>query len=93
MLKHNSYFDDNVQSVGFERLGRAHSVGVVEPGQYRFDTAAAERMTIVSGAFLVKRDGDSSWQLYSAGTYFEIAANSAFDVKTEGATAYLCEYL
>lgn len=93
MLKHNSYFDRKVQSVGFERLGRAHSVGVVEPGEYRFDTAAAERMTIVSGAFLVKRAGEQGFQLYSAGTYFEVAANSAFDVKTEGPTAYLCEYL
>ncbi len=92
MVKHNSYFEGEVQSLGFERLGRPISVGVVEAGEHRFDTVAAERMTVVSGEFQVRLKGEESWKHYSAGTYFEIGATSSFDVRVAGATAYLCEY-
>ena len=47
MLKHNTYFDGNVQSIGFERLGRRMTAGVIAPGEYHFGTDAAERMTVV----------------------------------------------
>ena len=36
MLKHNTYFQGGVQSVGFERNGRRHSVGVVDRGEFHF---------------------------------------------------------
>ncbi|MDB5987573.1 MAG: hypothetical protein JWR16_2626 [Nevskia sp.] len=93
MLKHNVYFDGGVQSIGFERNGARASVGVVEPGSFHFGTAAAERMHVVSGALRAKI-GDGAWQLYPAGTAFEIAANSGFDVEAIGGpAAYLCEFL
>lgn len=42
----------------------------------------------------VKLDGEEEWHRYAAGTYFEIAGNSGFDVKSVGGpAAYLCEYL
>ena len=56
-LKHNSYFDGNVQSVGFERNGRRATVGVIAPGSYHFGTEAPERMTVISGELAVKPDG------------------------------------
>ena len=93
MLKHNTYFDGRVQSIGFERNGLRQSVGVIVPGEYRFDTGAAERMTVVSGALEVRLDGETDYRLYPAGTYFEVAAKSAFDVRTTAESAYLCEYL
>ena len=34
MLKHNSYFDGKVQSVGFERLARRMTVGVIAEGNF-----------------------------------------------------------
>jgi purine/pyrimidine-nucleoside phosphorylase len=46
MLKHNTYFEGKVQSVGFERNGFKATVGVIAPGEYHFNTAAAERMTV-----------------------------------------------
>jgi len=49
MLKHNSYFDGKVQSLGFERNGRKQTAGVIIPGEYHFSTDAPERMTVVSG--------------------------------------------
>jgi uncharacterized protein YaiE (UPF0345 family) len=41
MLKHNTYFDGMVQSVGFERNGRRASVGVVDAGEFAFDVRAS----------------------------------------------------
>jgi uncharacterized protein YaiE (UPF0345 family) len=92
MLKHNTYFEGNVQSVGFERNGLRATVGVIAPGEYHFNTAAAERMSVISGQVSAKLNGD--WQVYPAGTYFEVPANSGFDVRAEGGpAAYLCEFL
>ena len=93
MLKHNSYFDGQVQSVGFERNGLKATVGVIAPGEYRFNTGVAERMTVVSGRLSVKL-ADGEWHHYPAGTAFEFASNSHFDVRAEGGSAaYLCEFL
>ncbi len=93
MLNHNSYFDGKVQSVGFERNGRKATVGVMEPGQYHFNTGAPERMTVTSGALRVKLPGDSQYQLYPAGTAFEVPGQSGFDLDVSQASAYLCEFL
>ncbi len=93
MLKHNTYFDGAVQSLGFERNGLRASVGVIVPGEYHFGTGAAERMTVTSGLLRAKLPG-GDWQHYPAGSYFEIAANSGFDVQAVGGpAAYLCEFL
>lgn len=93
MLKHNSYFDGQVQSVGFERLGRKLSAGVIDQGEFHFGTDAPERMTVVSGELLVKLDGTSEWSRYPAGTVFEVRGKSGFDVKAVLPAAYVCEYL
>lgn len=94
MPTHNTYFDGNVQSVGFTRNGRKTTVGVIATGEYHFGTAAAERMSVISGELHAKRDGASTWTVYPAGTSFEIAADSGFDViAVGGPAAYLCEYL
>ncbi len=93
MLKHNSYFDGKVQSIGFERLGRSASVGVIETGTHTFSTGAPERMTLISGELEVKLPGYDEMRLYAAGTAFEVEGNSSFDVKATAPAAYLCEYL
>src|SRR5438128_520253 len=49
MLKHNSYFDGKIQSIGFERLGRRLTSGVIDRGEFHFNTDAPERMTVTSG--------------------------------------------
>jgi uncharacterized protein YaiE (UPF0345 family) len=101
-LKHNSYFDGNVQSIGFERHGRRATAGVIAPGTYHFGTEAPERMTIVSGLLLARpdanprgeREGEGErWSAYPAGTSFEIAGHSGFDVRAAEPVAYLCEFL
>ena len=93
MLKHNSYFEGKVQSVGYERNGRRATVGVIDPGEFHFGTEAAERMTVVSGELWAKLPGESAWRAFPAGTSFEVPAKSGFDVKAAGPSAYLCEFL
>ena len=93
VLKHNSYFDGRVQSIGYERHGRRATVGVIAPGEYHFGTEAPERMTVLSGELMVKADGGGGWAQYPAGTTFEIGGASGFDVRSTQASAYLCEFL
>jgi uncharacterized protein YaiE (UPF0345 family) len=93
MLKHNSYFDAQVQSVGFERNGRSQTVGVIDTGEFHFNTHAAERMTVVSGELWVRPSGTADWRAYPAATTFEVAAHSGFDVRAHAPAAYLCEFL
>jgi uncharacterized protein YaiE (UPF0345 family) len=93
MLKHFTYFEGNVQSIGFERNGRRATVGVVAPGEFHFGTDAPERMTVVSGELEVKLQGESAWRSYPAGTSFEVAGKSGFDVRARHPSAYLCEFL
>ena len=91
MLKHNTYFEGNVQSIGFERHGRRMTAGVIAPGEFHFGTDAPERMTVVSGELEVKV-GDE-WRSYPAGTVFEVAGKSGFDVRAKEPAAYVCEFL
>ncbi len=94
MLKHNTYFDGRVQSIGFERNGLKATTGVIAPGEYHFNTGAAERMSVISGQLGVRFAGTSDWQRFAAGTNFEVPANSGFDVQAlDGPAAYLCEFL
>ena len=93
MLTHNVYFEGQVQSIGFERNGRSATVGVIAPGEFRFGTGAAERMTITSGALHVRLEGGDAWQFYAGGTSFEVPGKSAFFVRAEAPCAYLCEFL
>jgi uncharacterized protein YaiE (UPF0345 family) len=93
MLKHNTYFEDRVQSIGFERHGRRATVGVIAPGEYHFGTDAPERMTVVSGELEARPQGEAAWRVYPAGTSFEVAGKSGFDVRAREPSAYLCEFL
>ncbi|KMV29552.1 pyrimidine/purine nucleoside phosphorylase [Photobacterium swingsii] len=93
MLKNNEYFDGQVKSIGFETQGDHCSVGVMAAGEYKFGTAAPEKMTVVKGALIVKLPGHVEWETYSAGDSFEVPGDSAFEVKVVEPTAYLCDYL
>jgi uncharacterized protein YaiE (UPF0345 family) len=91
MLKHNTYFEGKVQSIGFERHGRRLTAGVIAPGEYHFGPDAPERMTVISGE-LEAKVGDT-FRVYPAGTAFEVPGKSGFDVRAKEPTAYLCEFL
>ena len=92
MLKVNEYFDGQVKSIGFQGDELSSSVGVMVAGEYRFDTAQFETMTVISGALMVKLPNQDSWQEFKAGQSFTVAANQMFDLKVSQACAYLCTY-
>ena len=93
MLKHNQFFDGKVQSVGFERNGRRQTAGVIDAGEFHFNTDAPERMTIVSGELWAKLPGETAFRAFPAGCAFEVPGKSGFDVKASAPAAYLCEFL
>ena len=92
-MKHNSYFDAKVQSLGFERHGRKQTVGVNAPGEYHFNTDGDDRMTVVCGELRARHTGAHEWTAYPAGTAFEIPAKSGFDVKASEPSAFWCEFI
>ncbi len=93
MIKEKSYFDGGVKYLGFDQQGSSVSVGVMLPGEYTFGTAAPERMTVVKGELVIKRDGETEWSSFKSGEAFEVKGDSSFDLQVSIATAYLCEYL
>lgn len=94
MLKHNTYFEGRVQSIGFERNALRATVGVIAPGEYHINTPTAERVSVISGQLRARLPDAAEWQNFAAGTYFEVPANSGFDVQAVGGpAAFLCEFL
>jgi len=92
MLSVNSYFDDQVKSIGFDSPEGAVSSGVMAPGEYTFGTSQNEVMKVVHGELVVRLPETDEFKAYPAGTQFSVAANCAFDVKVATSTAYLCYY-
>ncbi|MAW56544.1 MAG: pyrimidine/purine nucleoside phosphorylase [Oceanospirillales bacterium TMED33] len=88
----NSYFDDQVLSLGFDNSNGTSSVGVMAPGSYEFSTSQDERMVVLSGAIVVQRQSDPEPVLYSDGEEFDVPRDQSFSVEATEATAYLCEY-
>ncbi|MGF1909253.1 pyrimidine/purine nucleoside phosphorylase [Vibrio kasasachensis] len=92
-MKHNVYFEGNVQSLAFTQYSDESSVGVMAPGEYTFGTASPEKMSVIKGALTIKREGEADWVTFRDGESFNVAGDSSFQLKVEIATAYLCEYL
>lgn len=93
--KANIYFDGNVTSRSYvDSEGNNKSLGIMMPGEYTFGTDAAEHMEIISGNVEVLLSGlESNWEEIKAGEYFEVPANSSFDIKVNEITDYCCSYI
>ena len=92
MFKTNEYFDGKVKSMAFQTETLPATVGVMAPGDYTFNTADKEKMTVVSGAMTIKRKEDNETITFSSGESFNVDADSSFEVKISVETAYLCLY-
>ena len=93
MVEVNEYFDGKVKSLAVHASTGKKTVGVMEPGEYEFDTQTKEAITVISGEFSVYFAEYDEWEDFGAGASFEIPAGSKFKVKVTQDTAYLCEYL
>ena len=90
----NIYFDGQVTSRTVQFYdGETKTLGIMLPGEYRFNTESPELMEIQQGKVLVKLDGQQDWSEYGSGSSFEVPGASAFDIKVESVTDYCCSYL
>lgn len=92
MFKTNEYFEGKVKSIAFQGQNKPATVGVMAAGDYVFNTADKEKITVVSGEMKIKFNADEEIQSYTAGQSFDVAENSTFDVNVTADCAYLCEY-
>ncbi len=93
MLKVNEYFDGKVKSIAFTNKDGNATVGVMEQGEYEFNTSSIEYMTIVSGTLSVLLPGADNWKLYGKNETFTVPANKSFKVEAAEQTVYICFYI
>ena len=92
MFKTNEYFDGKVKSIAFQGQSKPATVGVMATGEYVFNTAEKEKMTVITGELIITFAGTSDAQTFTAGQSFDVPAESAFNVTVPEDCAYLCEY-
>ncbi|OYW75886.1 MAG: hypothetical protein B7Z37_11215 [Verrucomicrobia bacterium 12-59-8] len=95
VTKANVYFDGKVvsHSILFPD-GSKKTLGLIYPGDFHFGTAKAERMEIVAGDCVVKLDGGDAKAAYTGGQFFDVPANSGFDITvSSGICEYICSFL
>ncbi|MFT4863811.1 MAG: hypothetical protein ACI95C_003046 [Pseudohongiellaceae bacterium] len=90
----NIYFNGGVTSRNLVLpTGEKKTLGIMQVGEYRFDTAAKELMEIQAGEVEVLLPGAAQWKTIAGGESFEVPGNSAFDIKVKTITDYCCSYL
>lgn len=94
-VKANIYFEGKVVSHSLVTAeGEKKTLGLIFPGSYHFGTLAAERMEITSGSCRVQLDGSEDSSSYSGGEFFEVPANSGFQITiADGICEYICSFL
>ncbi|MCC8408001.1 pyrimidine/purine nucleoside phosphorylase [Mucilaginibacter sp. UR6-1] len=93
MINVNEYFEGSVKSLAYTSAEGKSTIGVIEPGEYEFGTSQHETMKIIEGELHALLPGDDeTWQIYTNGNSFEIAAGKSFRVKADKQVSYLCKY-
>jgi len=93
--KANIYFEGKVTSrTVYEEDGSKKTLGIMMPGSYTFGTEDAEHMEIIAGHVEVEIKGEEgNMETIKGGEYFEVPANSSFDIKVLEPTDYCCTYI
>jgi purine/pyrimidine-nucleoside phosphorylase len=92
--KANVYFDGKVTSRTLKFAdGSTKTLGFMLPGDYTFNTDAAELMEILAGELDVLLPGNDQWQHISGGQDFNVPAKSSFQLKILTGTDYCCSFL
>ncbi len=90
----NVYFDGKVTSrtITFAD-GSFKTLGIMQAGDYRFDTKEKELMEITAGDCEILLAGATEWQTIVGGQSFNVDANSYFDIKAKTIIDYCCTYI
>ena len=90
----NIYFNGAVASYTVQFAdGSKKTLGVMQPGEYTFNTGAAELMEILSGELDLQLAGETGWRRIVGGQSFEVPANSSFTMKVQTVSDYCCSFL
>jgi uncharacterized protein YaiE (UPF0345 family) len=92
MYKLRKYHGDRVQSLTFEKDGRAGSVGIMDAGEYEFGAVEKETFTVCDGEIMVKVGKETEWKHYNKGETFVIPEHTDFKLKTGDISTYYCVY-
>ena len=92
--KPNIYFEGKVFSYSllFED-GSRKTLGVMQVGDYEFNTEEKEIIEITSGQLEILIANESEWKSIESGITFEMPANSSFKLKIAEVTSYCCSYI
>jgi purine/pyrimidine-nucleoside phosphorylase len=90
----NVYFDGKVVSrTIYLEDGTKQTLGVMQAGEYTFNTNEAEIMEMMSGDLEIKLPGESEFKTLNTPESFNVPANSSFDLKVKTLTDYCCTYI
>jgi len=89
----NIYYDGKVTSRAITlEDGTKQTLGIMQVGQYKFDTKEAEIMEMMSGELSIKLPKEE-WKTLNTPETFEVPANSSFELKITKVTDYCCSYI
>lgn len=92
--KANVYFDGGVTSrTVLFRDGSKKTLGIMQPGEYTFNTGDREIMEILSGDLEVLLPDRDTWMPVSGGSSFEVPADAKFTMKVATLTDYCCSFV
>lgn len=73
--------------------GTKKTLGIMQAGEYTFNTAAAEVMEILSGELELQLAGETGWKTILGGQSFQVPANSSFTMRVKAVSDYCCSFL
>ena len=90
----NVYFDGKVTSRTIEFTdGSVKTLGIMLPGEYKFNTGKPELMEIQAGQLTYCLAGETQWHEVKGGQSFEVPGNSSFELKVTQVADYICSFL
>jgi uncharacterized protein YaiE (UPF0345 family) len=72
--------------------GSKKTLGIMQPGEYHFDTRAAEVMEIMAGDLDVRLPG-AEWRKVAPGESFDVPADTGFDLRVRVLADYCCSFV
>jgi uncharacterized protein YaiE (UPF0345 family) len=73
--------------------GSKKTLGIMQPGDYEFNTGAPEIMEILSGELEWQLKGESAWKKIVGGEAFDVPGNATFLMKVPVVTDYCCSFV
>ena len=90
----NIYFDGKVTSRTVEFAdGSIKTLGIMLPGEYKFNTGKPELMEIQSGQLSYCLAGETQWHNVKGGQSFNVPGTSYFELKVAQVADYICSFL